>query len=136
MAYSKSEVSGLRKTDSVGFERSELEVPVVLVIDDDPSIGRIIDRSLRDEAKVLQVFEAPAEGEIDLTGVDLVFLDYKMPGRDGLEVLSEIRSIGDSVPVIFMTGFGGSEVAKAALEAGATEYLSKPFEPALLKTAR
>ncbi len=105
----------------------------ILVIDDEPSSRRLIENSLEEEARVLQLFDIPAEGELDLTGIDVVVLDYKLPSRDGLVLLREIRELSEDTPVIFMTGYGDSEVARKAIDLGANEYVPKPFEPVVLR---
>ncbi len=111
----------------------ELANLTVLVIDDDPSLGRLIERSMEDDARVLQWLDFPKEGELDLTGIDLVILDYVLPSRDGLLLLEEIRNVREDLPVIFMTGYGDGNIASQAIEIGASEYIAKPFEPVVLR---
>jgi len=60
---------------------------------------------------------------------DLIFLDLKMPGMDGLQVLSEIRLMNSSLPVLILTANGTLDSAIDALRAGANGYLLKPVEP-------
>ncbi len=120
----------LVSADPLGGDEANL---TVLVIDDDPSLRRLIQNSLEEEAKVLQLFDLPAEGELDLTGIDVVVLDYILPSRDGLILLEEIRELSEDIPVIFMTGYGDSEVARKAIDLGANEYVPKPFEPVVLR---
>ncbi len=117
-------------SDSIVDELANL---TVLVIDDDPSLGRLIERSMEDDARVLQWFDFPKEGELDLTGVDLVMLDYVLPSRNGLVRLQEIRNVSEDLPVIFMTGYGDGNIASKAIELGASEYVAKPFEPVVLR---
>jgi extracellular factor (EF) 3-hydroxypalmitic acid methyl ester biosynthesis protein len=117
-------------SDSIGDELANL---TVLVIDDDPSLGRLIERSMEDDARVLQWFDFPKEGELDLTGIDLVMLDYVLPSHDGLMLLEEIRNVSEDLPVIFMTGYGDGNIASKAIELGASEYVAKPFEPVVLR---
>ncbi|MEX2580911.1 MAG: response regulator [Verrucomicrobiales bacterium] len=105
----------------------------VMVIDDDPSAIRLIEKALEHEARIRQEYGAPERGALDLEDVDLVVLDYKMPGRDGLDVLSEIRELYPSVPVLFMTGFGDPEIAERALREGADRFVTKPVSPGLLQ---
>lgn len=57
-----------------------------------------------------------------------VVSDLKMPGRDGMELLTQIREIDEDVPVILMTAFGTIETAVRALKIGAFDYITKPFE--------
>jgi two-component system response regulator AtoC len=102
----------------------------VLVADDDRTIRRNLVRLLQSEG--YHALEA-ADGEqalkcIRSEGPDAVLLDLKMPGRDGLEVLSELGSALAELPVIVVTAFGGSAAAIEAMRRGAYDYLSKPFD--------
>lgn len=60
--------------------------------------------------------------------VDLIILDLRMPGKNGIETLMEIRKYNEKVPVIILTGYGDMETAKKAMHYGAIEFMSKPFE--------
>lgn len=60
--------------------------------------------------------------------VDIVILDLKMPQKNGIEVLSEIRQINKNVPVIILTGYGDMESAKKAMQYDIVGFVSKPFE--------
>ena len=100
----------------------------VLVVDDEPQIRRFLDISLR--AQGYQVALA-ANGEEGLTalavqGADLVILDIGLPGKDGHEVLKELRH-WSQVPVIMLTVRAGEAEKVAALDAGANDYVTKPF---------
>ncbi|MGV8120247.1 MAG: ATP-binding protein [Candidatus Xenobiia bacterium LiM19] len=98
----------------------------VLHIDDDPTFieifktmfGSDFDIISRDSAVDLSA--ALEEGEIDA-----LVLDYEMPGRNGLDVLLEVRGHHPSLPVIFYTGQGNEEVARQAFTEGATDYFVK-----------
>lgn len=59
---------------------------------------------------------------------DLVLLDIRMPGKNGIEGLREIRQVDQVVSVVILTGFGALETAQQALRFGATDYLTKPFD--------
>ncbi len=60
---------------------------------------------------------------------DVVLLDLRLPGLDGLQVLSRIRAAGDAVPVLVLTARGSEDDVVAGLEAGADDYVIKPFSP-------
>ena len=99
----------------------------LLYIDDDPAIGRFVQRRL---GRLGHAVETAEDGEAGLArlaagGFDAVALDHYMPGRDGLDVLDAIRALPDAPPVIFVTGTSESRVAVSALKAGATDYVVK-----------
>ena len=59
---------------------------------------------------------------------DVVLLDIKMPGLDGVSLLKSLREMGVTVPIFIMTGYDSLDVAQEALSAGANGYLPKPFD--------
>jgi two-component system, response regulator, stage 0 sporulation protein F len=59
---------------------------------------------------------------------DVVLLDVKMPGLDGLSLLKSLRETGVAMPIFMMTGYDSLQVAQEALNAGANAYLPKPFD--------
>jgi len=59
---------------------------------------------------------------------DLVVLDYRMPGLDGLETLREIRKLDSEIPVLFVTAYGSKDLALEAMKNGAYDYFNKPFD--------
>src|SRR5690606_3130669 len=65
---------------------------------------------------------------------ELVLLDLKMAGRNGLSVLEEIRRVGNSVPVLMLTGYGTVDTAVQALKLGADDYLTKPCDNQALRS--
>ncbi|SDQ63289.1 response regulator transcription factor [Quadrisphaera sp. DSM 44207] len=102
----------------------------VLIIEDDDRIRRLVRMTLTGEG--FEVHEA-ASGEEGLdvlarTGADVVLLDLVLPGKDGFEVCREVRRTSDA-PVIMVTARGDSHDVVAGLEAGADDYVSKPFVP-------
>ncbi len=102
----------------------------VLIIEDDPRIRRIVAMTLQREG--LEVTEAES-GESGLERMaerafDIVLLDLMLPGKDGFEVCREIRR-SSNVPIIMITARGDSHDVVAGLEAGADDYVSKPFVP-------
>ncbi|MFX8938014.1 response regulator, partial [Acinetobacter baumannii] len=66
---------------------------------------------------------------------DLVILDYRMPGQTGVEVLEEILQRKPEARVIIASAFGTLDLALEAIEAGATDFLRKPFTTDILRTA-
>ena len=100
----------------------------VLVIDDEPQIRRFLEISLRSQGYAVDLAENGQKGldALALHGADMVILDMGLPDRDGLDVLSDIRQ-WSRVPVIVLTVRSGESEKVAALDAGANDYVTKPF---------
>ncbi len=100
----------------------------VLIIEDDVRIRRVVQMTLQREG--LDVLEAPSgEEALQILGqrpFDVILLDLMLPGMDGFEVCREIRRIS-STPVIMVTARADSHDVVAGLEAGADDYITKPF---------
>ncbi len=60
--------------------------------------------------------------------LDLVFLDFELPGQNGIDVLKEIKQININLPVVMLTGYSGEEINTWAINAGAFELLRKPIQ--------
>jgi two-component system copper resistance phosphate regulon response regulator CusR len=101
----------------------------VLLVEDDPRIREIVERGLG--ARGFVVSSAPDGGSgVDLAlklDVDLVLLDLRLPGKAGLEVLEEIREGKPRLPVIALTALDDVSSKVGGLEAGADDYVTKPF---------
>jgi two-component system, OmpR family, KDP operon response regulator KdpE len=100
----------------------------ILVVDDEPQIRRVMRATL--SAQGYSIIEAP-NGTAALEKLrgerpDLVLLDMNMPGMDGLETCREIRA-NSSVPIIILTVRGGEKDKVRSLDAGADDYVTKPF---------
>jgi DNA-binding response OmpR family regulator len=103
----------------------------VLVIDDEPIVCHSVRRILtKQNMSVDEVFDVDAAlHKMKLNKYDLILLDLKMPKRNGLEVLSSIKSLYPDVPVIMITGFPSIETAIDATKNGAFNFIPKPFTP-------
>jgi two-component system OmpR family response regulator len=101
----------------------------ILVVEDEPAIADFIERGLRSEGHAVEVARDGEEGlKRGLSPeVELIVLDRLLPRRDGLSVLAEIRAARPSVPVIMLTALSGVGDRVTGLDAGATDYLVKPF---------
>jgi DNA-binding response OmpR family regulator len=110
------------------------EAPRVLVIEDEPGIVDFVRRGLESEGFAVDVALDGLEGErLALKGgFDAVVLDLMLPGRGGLEILESVQRAQPSLPVIVLTARGEIEDRVAGLEAGAVDYLVKPFSMAEL----
>lgn len=100
----------------------------VLVVDDEPQIRKFIDISLRSQGYATLLAGTGREGLTLLAskGADLVVLDLGLPDIDGKDVLKELRQ-WSRVPVIVLTVRSGEEEKVALLDAGANDYVTKPF---------
>ncbi len=111
-------------------QRKHVESPIILVIEDYEMTRKRLVRVLEKENYNVLSADNGEDGMrlIRENRVDLVISDIKMPHKDGLEVLCEIRSEGVDVEVIVVTGCGGEEVVVQALRGGATNFLKKPID--------
>ncbi len=101
----------------------------ILVIEDDPKTASAIRTGLRGESYQATAARTGNEGFSLLAAesFDLVVLDWMLPGRDGIEILKTIRTGGDKTPVLLLTARDAVEDRVLGLEAGADDYLVKPF---------
>ena len=104
--------------------------PRILVVDDDPRTLRFVRETLSAAGYAPLVTGAPDDlaGLIRAERPELVLLDLRLPGRDGIALLEEVPALSD-VPVIFISGYGRDETVARAFELGADDYIVKPFSP-------
>jgi two-component system nitrogen regulation response regulator GlnG len=102
----------------------------ILIADDEDSLRWVLDKALRQAGyEVTAVADGPAAIEaFQVEPFDLVFLDVKMPGLDGLGVLERLRAIRPDAYVVVMTAHGTMDTAIKAMQRGAYDYLTKPFD--------
>lgn len=111
----------------------------ILIIDDDPHMQRLIKMLLEANGYVTRGVEDPSAAcdAIAAFMPDLVILDYLMQGKNGLELLKEVKTAGHKCDVIVITGHGSEKLAVEMMKFGATDYLQKPFEKkTLLETIK
>jgi DNA-binding response OmpR family regulator len=101
----------------------------LLLVEDEPALARGLTDNFRDEGYQVRVVP---RGDEALAVVrderpDVVVLDIMLPGRSGLDVLRDLRAVGDSVPVLVLTAKGDVVDRIVGLEFGADDYLPKPF---------
>ncbi|MRR12179.1 sigma-54-dependent Fis family transcriptional regulator, partial [bacterium] len=109
--------------------------PRVLIADDEKNMRWVLRQALEGEG--YEVAEA-VDGKEALSAVneqepDVLILDHKMPAPDGMEVLRRIRAKDQQFPIIMLTAHGNVQTAVEAMKAGASEYLTKPFDLEELK---
>ncbi len=106
-----------------------LNSPLILIVEDDHSLRELYREALEGDGYTVAVARDGIEGieQFDELVPDLILLDLIMPKMDGWEALEAVRNVSDC-PVIIVTGQGTTEdIIKGLLEAGADEYLVKPF---------
>lgn len=101
----------------------------VLLIEDDPRIQEIVDRGLTPRGFVVtSASDGPSGVELAIKlQSDVVLLDLMLPGKSGLQVLQEIRAVKPRLPVIALTALDDTGSKVGGLEAGADDYVTKPF---------
>ena len=102
----------------------------ILIVDDEKHYPMILAEVLQEEGYACFTASSGVEA-LDIFEnefVDLVLTDVKMPGMDGIELLSRIKEVNPDVPVIVMTAYGSVEKAVAAMQKGAYTFITKPFE--------
>ena len=106
------------------------QAPRVWLVDDDAAICWVLERALRNGGMAPRAFEAaePALDALDHESPDVLVTDIRMPGQSGLELLRKVRDSRPTLPVIVMTAHSDLESALSSYEAGAFEYLPKPFD--------
>jgi len=109
----------------------------VLIVDDEKNMRWVLGQALANEG--FEVSEA-ADGKQALASIseqepDIMVLDHRMPPPDGMEVLRKVRGKGLAFPIIMLTAHGNVAQAVDAMKAGASEYLTKPFDLEELKLA-
>ena len=102
----------------------------ILVVDDEESVRWALTKALeRAGYRVDLAVDGPSGcAAAENTDVDLVLLDVRLPGRDGLAVLGDLRKRRPDLPVIMMTAYGTLQVAVEAMKQGAYDYIGKPFD--------
>ena len=101
----------------------------ILLVEDERSAARMIAKGLREHGHAVDVVAdgGAAVAQAAATTYDVVILDLLLPVRSGLEVCRDLRSKGDAVPVLMLTARDAVDDRIAGLDAGADDYLTKPF---------
>lgn len=102
----------------------------ILVVEDDVAVAAVLEEGLEANGFIVTVSPNGHDALLraDSDDVDLVVLDLGLPGRPGIEVLSELRARGRVVPIVILTALDTTEETVAGLEAGADDFIGKPFE--------
>lgn len=107
----------------------------ILMVEDDADLSNVVVSQLQKEGYVTDVCANGNDVALCLENgeYDLVLLDRMLPGKDGIQVLKELRGRENTIPVIFITALGEIEDRIEGLDAGADDYLTKPYDIEELK---
>lgn len=108
---------------------TELDAPVVIVIDDDPMVRRALDSLFRSIGLATTLYESATAflAAQAPSRVSCIITDVRMPGVSGLEFQKALTAQGVTTPVIVITGHGDVPMSVGAMKAGAVDFLTKPF---------
>ena len=103
----------------------------ILVVDDDVRLRNLLQRFLEDQGYVVRTVADAVQMDRVLTRelFALIVLDFMLPGEDGLAICRRLRDGGNNTPIIMLTARGADSDRISGLEAGADDYLPKPFNP-------
>lgn len=101
----------------------------ILLIEDDTSVSAYVARGLSEQGHVCDVLAEGTDGLFQATRetYDVLVIDRMLPGLDGLSLVRALRAAGRKTPVLFLTALGGIDDRVDGLDAGADDYLTKPF---------
>lgn len=101
----------------------------ILLMEDDPVLGDIITDYLDGYYSVERVYDSnEAQERLDAHKYDLLIFDINVPGMNGIDLIRELRSFNDTTPAIIITAYDDTEHLRKSFDAGAHDYIKKPFE--------
>jgi len=102
----------------------------ILIVEDEPKVASFLRQGLEESGyEVLNAYDGPTGRQLALQEpVDLVLMDVVMPGLNGIETCKAIRKAGGRMPILMLTALGTTDDKVNGLDAGADDYLVKPFE--------
>ncbi|MDP2478999.1 MAG: response regulator transcription factor [Candidatus Palauibacterales bacterium] len=101
----------------------------ILVVEDNKKVASFVERGLREEGYAVDVAHDGVDGSMKahVYDYDLLVLDVMLPGKSGLEIVHDLRQEEETVPVLLLTARDSTEDVVRGLDAGADDYLTKPF---------
>lgn len=108
--------------------------PIVFVVDDDISVRESLEALIRDEGWRPRLFKSAHDflARTPTSAPSCLILDVNLPGLSGLDLQQRITGESSAMPIIFITGYGDIPTSVQAMKAGATEFLTKPFNTDVL----
>jgi two-component system catabolic regulation response regulator CreB len=101
----------------------------ILVVEDEPAIAESVAYALRRDHFTVTIASTARDAEREVAGMDLVVLDLMLPDSSGFDLIAEFRERGSKTPIIVLSSRDDEADRVAALEAGADDYVTKPFSP-------
>jgi DNA-binding NtrC family response regulator len=103
----------------------------ILVLDDEPIVGRRLQPALEKDGHEVEIFEdgRSALARLRERTFDIVVTDVRMDDIDGIEVLETVQEMSRRTRVILITGYATVELAREAIAKGAFDFIAKPFKP-------
>src|SRR5687768_4991706 len=101
----------------------------ILIVEDDRKVGSFLSKGLREEGYTVDLATDGVDGGMKarVYDYDLLLLDVMLPGKSGLEIVREVRARPGRVPILLLTARDDTGDIVAGLDAGADDYLTKPF---------
>ena len=101
----------------------------ILLMEDDPVLGEILADYLQDYYAVERVFDsAEAMDHLEESSYDLLIFDINVPGQSGIALLRDLRTYNNTTPAIIITAYADTKHLKESFDAGAHDYIRKPFD--------
>lgn len=102
----------------------------ILIVDDEPSIGWALQQALGEEGHDVDLVPSAEDAwqRCKVAAPDVIVMDVRLPGMDGLQAMRQLPRPVRHTPVVIMTAFGNLDTAVRAINSGAFEYLTKPFD--------
>jgi CheY-like chemotaxis protein len=119
------------QTRRAPVERAATDKLHVMILDDEPIVGKRLKPTLEKSGFEVEFFEDPSEALTRLTEkeFDIVVTDLRMENVDGIQILEHVMERCERTRVILITGYATVEVAREALVKGAFDFIAKPFKP-------
>jgi FixJ family two-component response regulator len=116
-------------SDGPQRQRTANALPVVFVVDDDPSVREALSSLFRSVDLQVELFASTVEflQHQQPAGASCLVLDIRLPGVSGLDFQTQLQQANIRIPIIFMTGHGDIPMSVRAMKAGAVDFLAKPF---------
>lgn len=101
----------------------------ILIVEDDKKVASFLERGLREDGYAVDVAYEGTEGALraHVHDYDLLILDVMLPGKNGYEIVHDLRKEEKAVPILLLTAMDSTEDVVRGLDAGADDYLTKPF---------